>query len=141
MFRLTKEEKLRGEGQEGIHEEILYLDGYKIVQIDKIFNKYGELLLNDGMSKFAVASHVTQDEIFIEKYKVTYIYSKKLEKYIEMMKRYKIKETKKLVTAWNTFSREHPGRCSRIEINGIDIYDVAEELKKQGMYRAKIIES
>lgn len=41
----------------------------------------------------------------------------------------------------NTFSQETPGECRRVSINGFDVYDVAEQLKKQGMYRAKIIES
>lgn len=53
----------------------------------------------------------------------------------------KIQEEFKVYDRWNTFSQETPGECRLVSINGFDVYDVAEQLKKQGLYRAKIIES
>lgn len=47
---------------------------------------------------------------------------------------------KPLITAWNTFSHDYPGECRRICLEGLDAYHVADILKKQGMYRAKIID-
>ena len=93
------------------------------------------------MSQFAVASHVNNEEIFIQKYKLTAFYSSSPRRFIPFLQRYGLTETDNLITVWNTFSQETPCECRRVSINGFDVYDVAEQLKKQGMYRAKIIES
>lgn len=123
------------------HQEVCYLDGQTKSQIDGIMEKYGQILLEDGMSQFAVASHVNNEEMFIQKYKLTAFYSSFPRRFIPFLKRYGLTETDNLITVWNTFSQETPGECRLVSINGFDVYDVAEQLKKQGMYRAKIIES
>lgn len=123
------------------HQEVCYLDGQTKSQIDDIIEKYGQILLEDGMSQFAVASHVNNEEIFIQKYKLTAFYSSSPRRFIPFLQRYGLTETDNLITVWNTFSQETPGECRRVSINGFDVYDVAEQLKKQGLYRAKIIES
>lgn len=123
------------------HQEVCYLDGQTKSQIDDIIEKYGQILLEDGMSQFAVASHVNNEEIFIQKYKLTAFYSSSPRRFIPFLQRYGLTETDNLITVWNTFSQETPCECRRVSINGFDVYDVAEQLKKQGMYRAKIIES
>lgn len=119
------------------HQEVCYLDGQTKSQIDDIIEKYGQILLEDGMSQFAVASHVNNEEIFIQKYKLTAFYSSFPRRFIPFLKRYGLTETDNLITVWNTFSQETPGECRRVSINGFDVYDIAEQLKKQGMYRAK----
>lgn len=123
------------------HQEVCYLDGQTKSQIDDIIEKCGQILLEDGMSQFAVASHVNNEEIFIQKYKLTAFYSSSPRRFIPFLQRYGLTETDNLITVWNTFSQETPGECRRVSINGFDVYDVAEQLKKQGLYRAKIIES
>lgn len=123
------------------HQEVCYLDGQTKSQIDDIIEKYGQILLEDGMSQFAVASHVNNEEIFIQKYKLTAFYSSSPRRFNPFLQRYGLTETDNLITVWNTFSQETPGECRRVSINGFDVYDVAEQLKKQGLYRAKIIES
>lgn len=119
------------------HQEVCYLDGQTKSQIDDIIEKYGQILLEDGMSQFAVASHVNNEEIFIQKYKLTAFYSSSPRRFIPFLQRYGLTETDNLITVWNTFSQETPGECRRVSINGFDVYDVAEQLKKQGLYRAK----
>jgi hypothetical protein len=122
------------------HSEVLYLDRQTKKQITGILDAYGQILFNDGMSRFGVASHATGDEIFIQKYKIVDIYSKTIDRYAFLLKKYHIEKTLNLITPWDTFSRGHPGQCSKITVNNIDVYDVAEKLKEQGMYRAKIEE-
>ena len=123
-----------------LHQEVCYLDGQTRNQIDSILNSYGEILLEDGISQFAIASHVNHEEIFIQKYKLTDLYSLSPRHFIPLLQRYGITETDHLVTVWDTFSQETPGECRRISMKGLDVYDIAERLKEQGMYRAKIIE-
>ena len=123
-----------------LHQEVCYLDGQTRNQIDSILNSYGEILLEDGISQFAIASHVNHEEIFIQKYKLTDLYSLSPRHFIPLLQRYGITETDHLFTVWDTFSQETPGACRRISMKGLDVYDIAERLKEQGMYRAKIIE-
>jgi hypothetical protein len=123
------------------NDEILYLDGCTRKQIENIFQIYGNILLNDGMSQFAIASHKTKDEIFIRKYKLVDIFGKNRLSFIPVLKKHGIVETKNLKTVWDTFTHDAPGECSRIEIDGKDIYDIVSELKVKGLYSAKIVET
>jgi hypothetical protein len=122
------------------HQEVLYLDGQTQSQINTIMSSYGQLLLSDGLSQFAIASHKSHEEIFVQKYKVVSIYSEMPEKYANLLTKYGLHKTDHLITAWDTFSQDYPGKCLRICLEGLDAYNVADILKKQGMYRAKIIE-
>ena len=108
--------------------------------MDSILNTYGQILLEDGMSQFAIASHVNHEEIFIQKYKLTDLYSPSPRRFIPLLQRYGLTETDHLFTVWDTFSQETPGECRRISIQGLDAYAIAERLKEKGMYRARIIE-
>jgi hypothetical protein len=133
-----EEKRFRGAAKEHFHDEVLYLDGCSVGQIDLIMQAYGEILFCDGMSKFAVASHVSKDEIFIEKYKLVYIMSENSDKYIPLLNKYGIIEKETLDTVWKTFLPEYPGECRRIRIKGKDIYYVVKKLREQGMYTGKI---
>ncbi len=123
-----------------LHQEVCYLDGQTRDQMDSLLHSYGQLLLEDGISQFAIASHASHEEIFIQKYKLTDLYSPSPRRFIPLLQRYGLTETNCLFTVWDTFSQETPGECRRISRNGLDAYAIAERLKKNGMYRAKIIE-
>jgi len=135
-----EEEALRMEGAETLHQKVCYLDGQTKGQVQEILRQHGELLLNDGISQFGIASHATHDEMFIQKYKLIDIYCGNPQAYYEFLKKYGLVRTDKLLTAWDTFSRKTPGEARSIQINGIRVYEVYDELVKQGMYEAKIIE-
>ena len=136
----NEEKELLKKDTDSFHSELLYLDEQTKNQIFEILQLYGDLLLNDGISQFGIASHSDGDEIFIRKYKIVNICSKDINQYVHLMKKHGISETKDLITAWDTFSRDYPGECSKVTINNQDIFDVVEILKKKGMYRAKIID-
>lgn len=135
-----EEKELRNNDTVPFHSEVLYLDGQTKKQIGEIMEQYGTVLLNDGISQFGIASHKTEDEIFIQKYKLVSIYSKDVSRYSILMDKYGIVYTESLITAWETFSREHPGECSKVTIDKVDVYSIVELLKEKGMYRAKIVE-
>ena len=136
----SEEEKIKSVSK-NMHDEVLYLDGCTRLQIENIFQTYGNLLLNDGMSQFAIASHKTGDEIFIRKYKLVDFLGENRLNFIPLLEKYGIVETKNLKTAWDTFTHDTPGECTRIYIDGKDIYDVVSELKEKGLYSAKIVET
>jgi hypothetical protein len=136
----AEEEQIRQSDADPFHRKVCYLDGQTKEQINKIIQRYGELLLNDGMSQLAVASHVTKDEIYIQKYKIISIFCYEPSKYIDFLKKYGLTQTDALVTPWDTFTRETPGEVRSVEMNGISVYEVYDELVKMGMYEAKIVE-
>ena len=135
-----EESELRKNDDDPFHKKVCYLDGQSKEQIKDIMCKYGSVLLNDGISQFAIASHTTGDEIYIQKYKLISIFSSCPTEYIEFLKSYGLTETDNLLTVWDTFSNETPGNVQRIEIDGMNIFNVYDELVKMGMYVAKIVE-
>ena len=110
--------------------ELLFYDLPTRTQICDVLDQYGEILLNDGMSQFGVRSLESGDEIFIAKYKIGLIFSDNVQKYSFLLNKYGILKTNNLITAWDTFSPDYPGQCSRVVIDNKDIYKVAEELKE-----------
>lgn len=136
----NEEKELRKKDTDAFHSEVLYLDGQTKEQICEIIEQFGDVLLNDGMSQFGIASHKTGDELFVQKYKIVSIYSDTINEHIYLMDKYGISETNALITAWDTFSQESPGKRFKITVEDKDIYNIVELLKEKGMYRDKIVD-
>ena len=100
-----------------------------------ILDGYGELLYQDGLSAFAIGSLATEEELFVQKYKVLSIYSPRIGRFAKLLERFGVTRTDRLVTAWDTFSKEHPGEAQRLEIAGQTVPDMIKELQKIGMYK------
>lgn len=115
--------------------EVWYLDNMTKKQLTLILDGYGELLYQDGLSAFAIGSLATEEELFVQKYKVLSIYSPKISRFAKQLERFGVSRTSKLVTAWDTFSKEHPGEAQRLEIAGQTVPDMIKELQKIGMYQ------
>lgn len=115
--------------------EVWYLDGMTKKQLTLILDGYGELLYQDGLSAFAIGSLVTEEELFVQKYKVLSLYSPQNGRFEALLERFGVVPTAHLVTAWDTFSAEHPGSASRLEIAGQTVPDMIRELQKIGMYK------
>ena len=136
-----EEIELRKDDTYPFHKKICYLDEQSKLQIKEILSNYGELLLNDGISQFAIYSHSSRDGIYIQKYKIISIFSRTPENYIEILEKSSIHQTDNLLTVWDTFSHDAPGEARRVEVNGVDIFSLYDELVKLGMYVATIKES
>ncbi len=117
--------------------EVWYLDNMTKKHLSMVLKGYGELLYQDGLSAFAIGSLKTEDELFVQKYKVLSIYASRPENLVPMLERYGLSKTDRLVTAWDMFSKEHPGAAERLEISGYTVPDIVKELKKIGMYRGE----
>ena len=136
-LNLSEEEQLRKESTDPFHKKTCYLDGQSKQQIIDIIEQFGNILLNDGISAFAVASHAVKEELYIQKYKVIDIFCDPPRKYVPLLEKYNLTETSQLTTVWDTFSQDHPGESRCIKIDGKDIYDVYQSLVERGMYVAK----
>jgi hypothetical protein len=143
MLKLTHaetEKLLRKTDEDNLyHKDVYYLDGQDIDGFKKIWNSGRDLLLDDGMVQFGFGSHPNctegkSDEVFVGKYKILSIYSNNPEKFSQALAGLEIPLVDKLHTVWDNFSEQNPGRAERIEMNGKDIYDLAEALKDHGLY-------
>ena len=122
------------------HDKVCYLDGQSKEQVQDILRQYGALLLADGISQFGIASHATGDEMFIQKYKLVDIYCKEPQMYFDFMGKYGLRQTDQLLTVWQTFSQETPGKARSVKVDGLTAYDVYDALVELGMYIAKLVD-
>jgi len=97
-------------------------------------------LLNDGQSVIAVTSQRTLDWITVLHYKIVDILGPNRNRSIPLLGEFGIRETKSLKTAWDMISKSRPGDRFLIESEGKTVYDVVEELKKDGMFLGKVLE-
>ena len=118
------------------HKDVYYIDGCSQEECLVLLERYGELLINDGMNRFGFGCHESQDEIMLDKYNVVTIYSQQLSNYNNFFEAHGIEKVESLITAWDTFSDATPGQSERCDCKGKSVYDLPEELKDWGMYLA-----
>ncbi len=116
--------------------DTFFIDGLDAEQACQCIDALGNFLLKDGMNTFGIGGHESHEEILFGKYNVMTIYTQNVNKYCNFLNDFMIEQTDKLITAWDTFDREHPGQCT-IYISmetGKTVYDIPEAYKKYGMY-------
>lgn len=137
-----KEEiKLRKDDTDPFHERVYYLDNCKKDDMRLIIDTFMEVLINDGLSKFVIASQVNADEMFIHDYKVASFFVEDIDKMKALMERFNIPQSEAIITAMDTFDEEHYGVRSTYENgDGVNIYDLIDALSSAGMYAGEILE-
>ena len=119
------------------HKDVYYIDGCSREECLALLIRYGDLLVNDGLSKFGFGGHKSHDEIMLDSYNVVTIYSKELSKFNDFFEPHNIQFVEELVTAWKTFSKTSPGISEIYECNGKTVYDLPTELSEWGIYLAE----
>lgn len=119
------------------HKDVYYIDGCSREDCLALLIRYGDLLINDGLSKFGFGGHKSHDEIMLDSYNVVTIYSKELSKFNDFFEPHNIQFVEELVTAWKTFSKTSPGISEIYESNGKTVYDLPTELSEWGIYLAE----
>ena len=119
------------------HKDVYYIDGCSREECLALLIRYGDLLVNDGLSKFGFGGHKSHDEIMLDSYNVVIIYSKELSKYNDFFEPHNIQFVEELVTAWKTFSKTSPGISEIYESNRKTVYDLPTELAEWGIYLAE----
>ncbi|WP_028509026.1 hypothetical protein [Ruminococcus sp. NK3A76] len=117
--------------------DIYYLDNCTIPVAKAIMKRYGELLVQDGISRFGFGSHSSNDEIYVMDYQQISIYCPEKRKTAALLSDLSIKKVNKLRTMWEGFSEETPGISLRVDVNGENVFDIVENLKSEGMYKAE----
>ena len=119
------------------HMDVYYIDNCSIEECLVLLIRYGDLLVNNGLSKFGFGGHKSHDEIMLDSYNVVTIYSKELSKFNDFFEPHNIQFVEELVTACETFSETSPGISEIYESNGKTVYDLPEELAEWGIYLAE----
>ncbi len=116
--------------------DVYFIDGLNSDQAKHMVNALGDFLIKDGMNTFGIGGHISHEEILFGKYNVTTIYTKNAESYFEILDEFGIARTDNLVTAWDTFDKEHYGECGLYvsKETGETIYGIPEAYKEYGMY-------
>ena len=133
-----EEEKIRESENSPWHRDVHYLPNLDSEGMLSLLDRYGELLIQDGMGTFGFASHDSKDEIFVGRYKVTNIFAftRDAEKYRRTLNDFGIPEEEEIKTVRDTFTEQSPGECYRTEIDGMDIYDLVQALEPEDIANA-----
>ncbi len=134
------EKEIREKDTDPFHQDIYYLEDITQVEFLKIFHTYKNLFINDGFINFSFASSEGIDEIMIKEYKIFYVITDEPELYEQILKENNYSKQDRIKTVWDTFTEETPGSIAALTLDGHDMYDVIENLKKDGLYLAKRIE-
>lgn len=135
VFFFLELPKNADENDEGY--DVYYLDNCTIPVAKAIMKRYGELLVQDGISRFGFGSHSSNEEVYVMNYQQICIYSPEKTRARALLGDLGIEKTDKLHTMWEGFSEDTPGICMRVDVNGENVFDIPENLKSEGMYKAK----
>ena len=131
------EKEIRPGVVEKLHKDVYYIDGCSKEEALTILLRIGDLMINDGLCSFGFGCHESNDEIMFGKYNVTTIFSWNIGQYINFMADHEIAKSEHIVTAWDTFSQEHPGSSERIDTEGKDVFSIPEMFADWGIYKAE----
>ena len=118
-------------------------DGYDIYYLDNctkevahaIMERYGELLIQDGLSRFGFGSNSSEEELYFMDYQEFMIYTHKTKAAEKLLGALGIQKTAKPGSMWEHFSEDAPGSLSSVEVEGETVYDIPDALEEAGMYR------
>lgn len=123
-----------------LHKNVYYMDNCTREEALIVLIRAGKWLIPDGMSTFGFGGQTSSEEILFSKYNELTIFTKHPESYRDFFKAHDIPETERLVTAWDTFTPEHPGQSELYKEEGKSVYDIPDMFKDWGMYLAEVRE-
>jgi hypothetical protein len=135
-----EETKLRKKDTDPFHKDVYYLDELSRKKVLAIFRRYSEVLIDDGGVTFGIGSHGKesyQDEVFVGSYKVFEVYASDPHKYETALKDLGFQKEENLKTIWQTFTRNSPGKRNVLVHAEKTIWQMIDELKKEGLYLAE----
>ncbi len=120
-----------------LHKNVYYIDGCSQQTALAIMVKSGKLLINDGMSSFGYGGHDSGEEIMFGRYNILTILCQDPAKYDVLFTENGIARNDALITAWDTFGPNHPGRTEAVTVDGQDVFALPQQYKEWGMYLAE----
>ncbi len=131
-----EDQELRKSKNDPFHNRVYYLDGIDARKAREIFRRYQRILVHDGLVKFGFGCHKSVDEVFFGRYKILTIFAAKPDKYEAELRKMGIPRREVLKTVRDTITEEFPGVRKRLDEKPT-LWDMVEELKKEGLYLAE----
>ena len=114
-----------------------YLDNCTREVADTIIDCYGELLANDGVSRFGFGSNSTDEEIYFRDYQEFSAYVKVPQKLAQSLEQLGARKKDEFKTLWDMMSDENTGCLTAVELEGETVFDIPQALKGAGMYKVE----
>lgn len=134
---MQQEGRLRKTDRDPMHKDVYYIDGLAQSQALALLDQAGPLLIPDGISQFGFGCHDGAAELMKESYNILRLWYRQPEPYVDFFRIHSIPQAERCLTAWDTFTRQTPGRCFRVEMEGKTVFDLPEELADWGIYLAE----
>lgn len=124
------------------------IDDYSLYYLDNctrevafaVMERFGDLLIQDGVSRFGFGSNKTGEELYFKDYQEFMLYTETPELYIEGLKKLGAKICDKrdnAVFLGDLINKKNEGVLTEVEFNGETVFDIPEALEDAGMYRNK----
>lgn len=117
--------------------DVYYLDNCTKEVAHAIMERYGELLVQDGVSRFGFGSNSSEEELYFMDYQEFMMYTPKTEAAKKLLEGLGIKQTDAPDSMWEHFTDDDPGTLSAVELEGETVFDIPEALEEAGMYKAE----
>lgn len=131
----SQEEKLSEKGEGGTHMQLYNLEvTYDVA--NAILDRYGDLLINDGITNFGFGSLLNETEIYVMPFQNIMLYNKNdASNFEKVLKDFNIPELKseQFITLDSLLSKDNPADRVLVELDGETVFDVIENLKEVGL--------
>ncbi len=131
----AQESELSKKGENGFHMQLYNLEVTHNVA-NAILERYGDLLINDGVTNFGFGSLETETEIYAMPFQTIMLYNKNdTSGFEKILKQDNITELKpnEFITIDSLLSKNNPADRVMVELNGETVFDVIENLKEVGL--------
>ena len=122
----------------GEDNDTYYIDNITPAKARELLALYGEILINDGISRFGFGGNFSNDHLVVDKYNVLNLFAQEIEPVQAIFEKHGLVRTDSLVTAWDTFTEEEPGVCTRYVMEDVDVFALPALLGSWGIYLLNI---
>lgn len=137
----AQETELSKKGDKGLHMQLYNLEvTYDVA--DAILKRYGDLLINDGVTNFGFCSLETETEIYVMPFQNIMLYNKSNVNVFEniLKEEHIVKDTpENHITIDSLLSKNNPADRTLVELDGETVFDMIENLKDAGLTLCDII--
>ncbi|WP_037344852.1 hypothetical protein [Ruminococcus sp. FC2018] len=120
--------------EDGESYETYYLDNCTKPVAEAIIKRFGELVANDGISRFGFGSNSTEEEIYFKDYQEFSAYLRSPQGFAAALEKLGVQEKDSFATLWQQLSDDNVGSLSPVELDGETVYDIPGALEQAGMY-------
>lgn len=131
----AQEAELSKKGESGFHTQLFNLEVTHGVA-DAILDRYGDLLINDGVANFGFGSLETKTEIYVMPFQNIMLYNENdVSAFERVLKQENVPELKpeEFITIDSLLSKKNSADRVLVELNGETVFDVIENLKEVGL--------